>query len=173
MEPSDLALPSHAAVDPAQRRDAGHLSPSRTAGPAVAAGEEAAPAVPVAPATVPAVRPQASSWVVVSEMAVGARNRVVIGLLGEIDLANAGYLRAELAYLLDSGETDIVVDLTRTVSISSSGLGVLVDALKKARRVGGRLQLVAPAGNVLKILRITRLTHVFAIHPTLDEAVGR
>src|SRR5687767_877431 len=101
MEPSDLALPSHAAVDPAQRRDAGHLSSSRTGRPGPAAGERAAPGVPVTPATVPVVRPQPSSWVVVSEVAVGARNRVVIGLLGEIDLANAGYLRAELGYLID------------------------------------------------------------------------
>jgi len=98
--------------------------------------------------------------------------RVVLALAGEIDIANAGYLRAELAYLIDSGSTDIVADLTEVASISSSGLGVLVGALKQVRPSGGRIELVAASEALLKILRITRLNHVFVVHQTVDDALA-
>jgi anti-sigma B factor antagonist len=116
--------------------------------------------------------PEPASWgrALIITMADGGR--VVVALAGEIDIANAGYLRAELAYLIDSGRTDLVADLTGVTSISSSGLGVLVGALKRVRPSGGRLELVASSEALLRILRITRLTHVFAIHPTLQDALA-
>jgi anti-sigma B factor antagonist len=167
MDSSDVARISPPAADPAGSRAAGRLPPDGTAELSGAVtGERAARPVPGAP-------PRQSPWVLVSEVALADGDRVVVGLVGEIDIANAGYLRAELAYLIDSGHVDIVADLTRTVSISSSGLGVLVGALKTVRRIGGRLELVAAADSLLKVLRITRLTQVFTIHPTLNDAMRR
>ncbi|WP_246131033.1 STAS domain-containing protein [Cellulomonas aerilata] len=118
-------------------------------------------------------RPGPDPWAEALAITVATRDRVVIALAGEIDIANAGYLRAELAYLLEAGQTDVVVDLTHVVSISSSGLGVLVGALKRLRSVGGRLVLVAASDSLLRILRITRLNQVFEVHPTRDAALGR
>ncbi len=117
--------------------------------------------------------PEPASWGTALVVTTADGGRVVIALAGEIDLANAGYLRAELAYLIDAGRTDLVADLTAVVSISSSGLGVLVGALKRVRPLGGRLELVASSESLLRILRLTRLTHVFAIHPTLRDALAR
>jgi anti-sigma B factor antagonist len=167
MELSDVATPRPASADETGPGAAGRRPPQEAAQPRPGAEGRVGDVVPV----VPGVRPEPSPWVVVTELTVAGADRVVIALVGEIDLANTGYLRAELAYLIDSGRTDIVADLTRTVSISSSGLGILVGALKTARRVGGRLELVVAADRLLKILRITRLDRVFTIHPTLDEAL--
>lgn len=113
-----------------------------------------------------------SPWVRVFVVSVVEGDRAVVELQGEIDIANAGYVRAELAYLIDSGRTDIVVDLTMVVSISSSGLGVLVATVKTVTAVGGRLQLVVPGEHLRRILRITRLTQVFTVHRTLGAALA-
>jgi anti-sigma B factor antagonist len=168
MDTNDVAMPCHAAVDTARSQASGRPRPDSTAGMRPDLGECAGQSVPV----LRGVRPEPSPWVVVSEVTVAGADRVVVALVGEIDIANAGYLRAELAYLIDAGHVDIVADLSRTVSISSSGLGVLVGARKTVRRLGGRLQLVASQESLLRILRITRLTRVFTIHPTVEDALG-
>jgi len=55
--------------------------------------------------------------------------------------------------------------------VDSTGLGVLVGALKKIRTLGGELRLVIDQEKVLKVFRITALTQVFPIYATLDEAL--
>ena len=97
---------------------------------------------------------------------------VVVQVAGEIDVYTAASLREKLADLIDADHTDVVVDLTRVTFMDSTGLGVLVGALKKVRGYGGRLQLVIDQEKVIKVFRITALTQVFTIHETLDAALA-
>ena len=99
-------------------------------------------------------------------------DRTVVDVTGEIDVYTAPALREELASLIDSDHTDLVVNLTSVTFMDSTGLGVLVGALKKARTLGGDLQLVIDQEKILKVFRITALTQVFSIHPTVDEALA-
>ena len=98
-------------------------------------------------------------------------DRTVVHVTGEIDVYTAPTLREELASLTEEGTTNIVVDLTGVPFMDSTGLGVLVGALKRVRTAGGRLRLVIDQEKVLKVFRITALTQVFEIYPTLDEAL--
>ena len=98
-------------------------------------------------------------------------DRTVVHVAGEIDVYTAPTLREELAGLVDAEKTDIVVDLTDVSFMDSTGLGVLVGALKKVRTLGGELRLVIDQEKVLKVFRITALTQVFDIHATVDEAL--
>ncbi|GAA2722014.1 STAS domain-containing protein [Cellulomonas aerilata] len=97
---------------------------------------------------------------------------VVVQVAGEIDVYTAASLREKLADLIDADHTDVVVDLTGVTFMDSTGLGVLVGALKKVRGYGGRLQLVIDQEKVIKVFRITALTQVFTIHETLDAALA-
>ncbi|MNO06359.1 Anti-sigma-B factor antagonist [compost metagenome] len=56
--------------------------------------------------------------------------------------------------------------------MDSTGLGVLVGTLKKLRTAGGRLDLVIDGDRLLRLFQLTSLDQVFAIHPTLDDALG-
>lgn len=98
-------------------------------------------------------------------------DRTVVAVTGEIDVYTAPVLREELASLIDSQHTDLVVDLTAVRFMDSTGLGVLVGALKKVRTLGGELQLVIDQDKILKVFRITALTQVFTIHSSLDDAL--
>ncbi|NTW38865.1 MAG: STAS domain-containing protein [Cellulomonadaceae bacterium] len=98
-------------------------------------------------------------------------DRTVVEVTGEIDVYTAPVLREELASLVDSEHTNLVVDLSAVSFMDSTGLGVLVGALKKVRTLGGDLALVINEEKILKVFRITALTQVFSIHSTLDEAL--
>ena len=100
-------------------------------------------------------------------------DRTVVEVSGEVDVYTASVLRTKLADLIDADHTDLVVDLTRVRFLDSTGLGVLVGALKKVRGRSGRLQLVIDQDKVMKVFQITALTQVFTIFPTLDAALDR
>lgn len=99
-------------------------------------------------------------------------DRTVVQVAGEIDVYTAPALREELAAQQEVGPVHLVVDLTDVPFMDSTGLGVLVGALKRARTTGGDLRLVIDQEKVLKVFRITALTQVFQIHETLDEALA-
>lgn len=96
----------------------------------------------------------------------------VLGIAGEVDVYTAPTLRERIAEQLDAGQRDLVLDLTDVAFLDSTGLGVLVAGLTKAREAGGRLSLVCSRSSLLKLLRITGLDEVFAVHPTVAEAVA-
>jgi anti-sigma B factor antagonist len=97
--------------------------------------------------------------------------QVVVVLRGELDVAEAAQVAASLAVVAASGRT-VIVDLEGLGFIDSSGLAALVSARHHARRAGSDLLLAAPQQQVLRMLAITRLLDVFAVHARVDEAAG-
>ena len=91
-------------------------------------------------------------------------------LKGEIDVYTAPKLKAELVETIESGCANIVVDLEGVTFIDSSGLGVLVSALRRAREREGAVRVVCTRENILKIFRITGLDKVFPVFSDLAEA---
>ncbi len=79
---------------------------------------------------------------------------------GEVDLASAPGLREQFQ-LLDA--RNVVVDLSGVTFIDSTGLGVLVAALKRTREAGGQMTLRAPSRSTRKVLDITGLSQLVAI----------
>ena len=68
--------------------------------------------------------------------------------------------------------SNIIVDLQGVGFIDSSGLGVLVGALRRAKERSGSIRLVCDRDNVLKIFRITGLDKVFPIFDSVEDARG-
>jgi anti-sigma B factor antagonist len=94
-------------------------------------------------------------------------DRVVIRVAGELDAYTAPTLRQSLRDIIeDQGNLNIVVDLSVMTFIDSTGLGVLVGALRNVRQRGGDLVLSAPSASALKVLEITGLEHAFTITHT-------
>lgn len=91
-------------------------------------------------------------------------------LQGEVDVYTAPRLKEALLELIESGCVRILVDLDGVGFIDSSGLGVLVGGLRRAKERDGAIRLVCTRESVLKIFRITGLDKVFAIFPEAAEA---
>lgn len=104
---------------------------------------------------------------------VTERNGIaVLAVRGEVDVYTAPRLREKLVELVSEGKQKIVVDLEGVDFLDSTGLGVLVGGLKRARSHEGDLSLVCTQHRILKVFEITGLTKVFDIHDSVDTATG-
>jgi anti-anti-sigma factor len=88
----------------------------------------------------------------------------------EIDISNAGGLRAALLEAARSGRT-VVVDLSQTEFCDSAGLNVLVRAYQRAEADGGDLRLVITRAPVLRLLSVTGLRQVIPYYDSLEQAL--
>ncbi|NEA23348.1 STAS domain-containing protein [Actinomadura bangladeshensis] len=95
----------------------------------------------------------------------------VVTATGELDLYTAPRLQAALAGLLREQVTRIVVDLSGVEFCDSTGMNVLLSAMKRLKEQGGALELAAPRPAVRRILQVTGLDTVFTVTekaPVLD-----
>lgn len=99
-------------------------------------------------------------------------DRTVLTVAGEIDVYTAPKLRDKITDVVNDGHYAIVVDLEGVEFLDSTGLGVLVGGLKKVRAHSGSLDLVCSQDRLLKIFRITGLSKVFTIHPSLEASLS-
>lgn len=95
----------------------------------------------------------------------------IVKAQGEIDVWTADILRQSLRDVQSDGKPRVIVDLTDVPFVDSTGIGVLVGALKRSREAGGSLALVVTSDGVRKVLKITSLDQVFPVHDTVASAV--
>lgn len=95
----------------------------------------------------------------------------IVKVCGEVDIQTSPRLEEGLVSVLDQGLTSVVVDLGEVTFLDSTGLSVLIGALKRCQGAGGDLHLVSPRPNVLRVLEITGLTDAF--HLGAEEAAVR
>jgi anti-sigma B factor antagonist len=88
----------------------------------------------------------------------------VVSLCGELDCSNSTALNEELSGLIDSGATDLVIDLQLLAFIDSTGLSAILQANKKLEGKG-KLVLRQPAELVRKIFELTGLNGALIIEP--------
>jgi len=91
-------------------------------------------------------------------------------LEGEVDVYTAPKLKEALVSAIESGCSNVVVNMEKVGFIDSSGLGVLVSGLRRAREKDGVVRIVCTRDNILKIFRITGLDKVFPIFADAAEA---
>ena len=97
----------------------------------------------------------------------------VVAVKGEVDLATAPTLKNRLLELVANGSREIVVDLSSTDFLDSTGLGAVVAAYKRVRAHEGNLSLVATAARVKRVFEITNLDRVVPICGSVDEACAK
>jgi len=96
----------------------------------------------------------------------------IVTLSGQIQHSDGRKLQETLGSLVAGDKPNIAADLSRVSYIGSSALGIFVSTLKSAKKLGGDLRLAGPAGMVMDILKVTRLSTIFQIHPTVAEAIA-
>ena len=90
--------------------------------------------------------------------------RAVIRVGGDVDIDTAPSLRRVVREILDDGHRDLIIDVSRVDFIDSTGLGVLVGALKETQAHGGGLELICTQPKMLKLLQLTGLHEAFTVH---------
>jgi anti-sigma B factor antagonist len=95
----------------------------------------------------------------------------IIAVEGEIHVSTAPEFSRLLVASIAAGRTSMVIDLSSVEFIDSTGLSVLLNALRRVTRAGGRMALVCTNPTVLRLFEITRLDSTFDIHAKLGPAV--
>lgn len=94
----------------------------------------------------------------------------VLTVAGEVDLATAPALENAIDSTLGGKPSALVIDLTEVSFLASAGMAALVGAHQRAG--GTRIAIVADGPATSRQLKMTNLDQVFALHPTLDEALA-
>ncbi len=89
--------------------------------------------------------------------------RAILTVRGELDAYSAPALEDHVARLLGDDRHDIVLDLSQTTFLDSSGLRAILTAYRRIGERGGKLALRRPSEPVLRLLEITGLTEHFPL----------
>ena len=87
----------------------------------------------------------------------------VVRVAGEVDLYTGPLLWDRLSAVIADGWRRVVVDLEAMRFIDSTGLSVLVMAMRRLEEVGGALVLRSPCRMASKLLQLTGLAQLLEI----------
>lgn len=96
----------------------------------------------------------------------------IISPVGKLDVTGQKQLESRLLAMIEEGNNKIVIDCAHLTYVSSSGLRVLLIALKKANASGGTLRLSSIHDNVREIMIIAGFSSIFNIFDTPEEAAN-
>ncbi len=97
-------------------------------------------------------------------------NAAILSCSGRLNMVAAPKLRAMVDQTVADGHARIVVDLTDTSFVDSSGLGALIGGLKVTRQAGGDLRIAGAPEQVTTVLQLTNLDRVLKSHSTPADA---
>jgi anti-anti-sigma factor len=98
---------------------------------------------------------------------------VVAQVSGEIDLSNAASVTDRLIEATPNSVAVLVVDLSGTRYLDSSGVRMLFELAHRLRNRGQKLELVVPDGsNVKRVLLMTEVERVVPVSSSVDDAVS-
>lgn len=97
----------------------------------------------------------------------------LLSVSGELDLFAAPELKQTIARALEGDTLDLIVDLTATDFIDSSGLSALILALKRARGRGGQLIVVDGGGSVSRTFQVAGLDQILTIVASREAAISK
>jgi anti-sigma B factor antagonist len=91
---------------------------------------------------------------------------------GEATIVTAPQLKTALAEVAGAGARGVLVDFSETTFIDSTALGVLMNATKWLRPVGGELVIVCGAPSIRRIFELTLLDRIFDIFETQQAGIS-
>ncbi|NER94895.1 MAG: STAS domain-containing protein [Symploca sp. SIO1B1] len=97
-------------------------------------------------------------------------NYQIFRLTGLLDAFSEAIFRKALSKQIDEGPKHVILDLSKIDFVDSSGLGALVQLVKKAQTEGGSLQIVTNP-RVTQTVKLVRLEKFLSLQPSVDIAV--
>ena len=94
---------------------------------------------------------------------------VAFVVIGDLDIRTAPEVKETLSSALRPGRR-IVVSLSELKVVDSTGLGVLIGVMKRAKEMQGEVVLAEPPANIQRVLDITGLSRVFTVYPSVADA---
>jgi anti-sigma B factor antagonist len=101
------------------------------------------------------------------------RSHTILRVEGSLMVGEtADALRSRIEGIASKGKGALVLDLEALDYLDSTGVGVLVGALKAFQAAGRQIFLASPQRRVLAGLRVTHLDTLFPIYASLGDALA-
>lgn len=99
-------------------------------------------------------------------------NYQLFRLTGLMDAFSEGTFRKVVSGYIEEEKSPkhIILDLSQIDFVDSSGLGALVQLVKKAQGSGGTLQIVSNP-RVTQTVKLVRLEKFLSLQPSVDDAI--
>lgn len=88
---------------------------------------------------------------------------LILQLTGEVDVYTVPKLKEELLPLVDKTNQKVEIDLSQVSYMDSTGLGVIIGALKLSKSKNGQLTLLNATARLNRLFEITGLAEVMDI----------
>ena len=98
------------------------------------------------------------------------KNYQIFRLTGLLDAFSEATFRKAIGKCIDAKPTNIILDLSQIEFLDSSGLGALVQLVKKAQEKEGSLQIVTNP-RVTQTVKLVRLEKFLSLQDSVDVAV--
>ncbi len=98
-------------------------------------------------------------------------NCQIFRLTGLLDAFSEPTFRKVIGKCIEDGPHDVVLVLSQIDFVDSSGLGALVQLVKKAQTAGGSLQIVTNP-RVTQTVKLVRLEKFLSLQPSVEEALA-
>lgn len=95
---------------------------------------------------------------------------LVVSLRGNLDLATIPNLQSEFQLLVQTGETQIVLDLDYVELLGSMALGLILDLARRTRLAGGDCRVVTTVERFRELFELTRFDHAVIVRDSLSAA---
>ena len=97
----------------------------------------------------------------------------IVHISGEIDLSNSDTLRADILELVEDGGRGMVLDLSHTSYLDSSGVRLLFDIAQRLQARRQRLVLVVSEEALIRrVVVLTKLDDVVPLVATVAEGIA-
>ncbi len=96
----------------------------------------------------------------------------VVVLSGEVDMHQSPALHAALVDVANGRPKRLVLNMTDVGYMDSSGVGTLVELLRRVNGYKGKLALVNLSARVKSVFEITKLDKFFSIYLTEEQALN-
>lgn len=96
---------------------------------------------------------------------------MVVCLNGRFDAQSAAQVEEGFKSRIESGNSNLLVDMDGVEYVSSAGLRVLLATSKKLGMAGGKLLLCSLKPYVQEVFEVAGFTSIFQIHPDAESGL--
>lgn len=96
----------------------------------------------------------------------------IVSISGKLDAYSSTELDKKFNLLITASRVKLVVNCEKLEYISSSGLRVLIAALKKVRKLNGDVKLSCLKPMILEVLNISGFTQLFTVTDSVSAAIA-
>jgi anti-sigma B factor antagonist len=97
---------------------------------------------------------------------------VLVKLSGRLDITQSDEVETSLSKDIQTGDGDMIINLSQISYISSSGIRIFVGMVRELGRQGRKLKLCNITPPVKKVFDVVELLDLFDVYQTEDDAIA-